>query len=91
MIYERSDNFSLGPFRLGKEFLSKAVPSSFVGGLDISQVGLRSVEESPQLDQVVLDRFGNRGESFESLSLRSSSFGDTLLLSDLLCRGNQVS
>jgi hypothetical protein len=25
------------------------------------------------------------------LSLRSSSFGDTLLLSDLLCRGNQVS
>lgn len=59
MVDERSDNFSFRPLGLGEELLSETVPSSFVSRLDICQVGLRSVEESPQLDQVVLDGFGN--------------------------------
>lgn len=85
MVDERGNDLCFRPLGLGEELVREAVPSSLVRRLDVGEVGLGRVEEGPELDQVVLDRLGNGRERLERLGLRRSSFGDALLLGDLLC------
>lgn len=48
------------------------------------------MEEREEVNDVLLDGLGDRGEGLEGLRLVSGGLSDTLLLSVLLCRGAEA-